>query len=106
MKQIRQSAFETNSSSVHSLTMCSGQQMQDWKDGKLFYHKYGREDWFPVTPELLAMDLEERMEGEELYTYDEFWESLDNGWAEGFERSYTTPNGETVYAFGYYGENR
>ena len=69
MIQIRRSIFETNSSSVHSLTMCSGQQMQDWKDGKLFYKKYGREDWIPATPELLAMDPEYRMEGEEVYTY-------------------------------------
>lgn len=105
MKQVRQSVFETNSSSVHSLTMCSGQQMQDWKDGKTFYHKYGRKDWEVATPRLLDMDPEDRMEGEELYAYDEFWDNLYEGY-EGFEDSYTTPNGETVYAFGYYGENR
>ena len=105
MKQVRQSVFETNSSSVHSLTMCSAQQMQDWRDGKLFYKKYGREDWVPATPKLLAMDPEDRMECEEVYTYDEFWDNLDEGY-EGFEDSYTTPNGEKVFAFGYYGENR
>lgn len=106
MKQVRQSVFETNSSSVHSLTMCSGQQMQDWKDGKLFYKEYGREDWIPATLELLAMDPEDRVD-DGIYTYDEFWDKVDDSWEyEGFEDSYTTPNGEKVFAFGYYGENR
>lgn len=106
MRQVRQSVFETNSSSVHSLTMCSSQQMQDWKDGKIFYHKYHREEWVKSTPELLAMDPEERND-DSLYTYEEYWQNIEDSWEfEGFEDSFTTPNGETVYAFGYYGECR
>ena len=82
--------------------------MQDWKDGKIYHRKYGSEVWVPVTPELVAMDPEDRRGSENLYTYDEFWESLDDGWSvyKGFEKSYTTPNGEKVFAFGYYGGDR
>lgn len=79
MLNIRHGVFETNSSSVHSLTMCSGKQMQDWKDGKIYHRIYGSEVWVPVTPELAAMDPEDRRGSEDLYTYDEFWESLDDG---------------------------
>jgi hypothetical protein len=35
-------------------------------------------------------------------TSDEYWESIDN---ETFKDSYTTKNGETVVAFGYYGHD-
>ena len=107
MIQIRAGVFETNSSSVHSLTMCTEKEMQDWVDGKAFFNMYGKEPWVPVTPKLLAMDPEERMGGEELYGYQEYWDKVTDSWFyEGFEKSYTTPSGEKVYAFGYYGEDR
>lgn len=107
MKQVRHSVFETNSSSVHSLAMCSAQQMQDWKDGKLFYREHGQKKWEVATPRLLDMDPKDRMYDEDIYTYDEFWQKVDDSWEyEGFEESYTTPSGEKIYAFGYYGENR
>ena len=107
MLNIRHGVFETNSSSVHSLTMCSGQQMQDWKDGKILYCEYGKDPWVPATPELIAIDREVREDNEAGLTYDEFWKKIGDSWEyEGFERSYITPNGEKVYAFGYYGEDR
>ena len=37
MRQIRQGVFETNSSSTHSLTICTEDQYNDWKAGKIFY---------------------------------------------------------------------
>ena len=48
--QIRRSVFETNSSSVHSLTICSKEEFQDWKDGKVFFNIHS-EDFTPVTSE-------------------------------------------------------
>ena len=36
-RQIRRGVFETNSSSTHSLTMCTEAQFDDWKNGKLLY---------------------------------------------------------------------
>ena len=38
MKQIRRNVFETNSSSTHSLTMCSKSQFEDWKAGKVLFN--------------------------------------------------------------------
>lgn len=40
MKQIRRSVFETNSSSTHSLTMCSREDYDKWFRGELMYDTY------------------------------------------------------------------
>ena len=36
-RQIRRGVFETNSSSVHSLTMCTQSDYDRWKNGELIY---------------------------------------------------------------------
>lgn len=36
-RQVRRGVFETNSSSTHSLTMCSKQQFEDWQNGKILF---------------------------------------------------------------------
>ena len=41
MLQIREGCFETNSSSTHSLIMCSESQYKDWVDGKIYYCQWG-----------------------------------------------------------------
>lgn len=43
MRQIRRGVFETNSSSTHSLTICTEDQYNDWKAGKIFYDVYKEE---------------------------------------------------------------
>ena len=40
--QIRRGTFETNSSSVHSLTLCSGSEYERWAVGELFYEPLGK----------------------------------------------------------------
>jgi hypothetical protein len=40
--QIRRMVFETNSSSVHSLSLCNGSDYERWSKGELFYEPYGR----------------------------------------------------------------
>lgn len=35
-RQIRRGVYETNSSSTHSLTMCSEEEFEQWKNGELF----------------------------------------------------------------------
>lgn len=37
MKQVRRGTFETNSSSVHSMTMCSEDKFKKWEEGELYY---------------------------------------------------------------------
>ena len=40
---VRKGVFETNSSSTHSLTMCSEDEFDQWKNGKLLYDSYNEE---------------------------------------------------------------
>ena len=40
MRQIRRGTFETNSSSTHSLTMCSGSDYDAWERGETYFVKY------------------------------------------------------------------
>lgn len=45
--QIRQGVFETNSSSTHSITMCSGQEWKDWMDDKIRMSPDGNPKFLP-----------------------------------------------------------
>lgn len=47
-RQIRQGVFETNSSSTHSLTMCSKEDFDAWRRGELLFDYYGRENFVKV----------------------------------------------------------
>ena len=40
MKQIRRSVFETNSSSTHSLTICTEDEFDKWLAGKVMFDTY------------------------------------------------------------------
>lgn len=122
MKQIRRNTFETNSSSTHSITMCTANTFNDWVEGKcrwirwaesgkefineddiLSYleQKYNidRADWEhkrETDPERYDEDLQSWYD---MYTYD-MWRSMEY---ETYEHNYTTPSGETIVAFGHYG---
>ena len=120
MFKIRKGLFETNSSSVHSLTMCSGDEFSKWTKGEIYY-RYGEfydkdkvidyvlkyEDEFSKE-ELEKMDSDKFNEVIQTYnfeTYKSFWEYDDYCAYEYFVDTYTTKSGEVVVAFGYYGEN-
>ena len=100
MRQIRRNVFETNSSSTHSITMCMRSEFDKWVNGELVWDRWNRE-LVPITPEIkISMENDER----EYLTYDQFhdWEYVDY---ETYTNNYTTPNGDKVVAFGYYGYN-
>lgn len=98
MRQIRRGLFETNSSSTHSLTMCDKETYERWKKGELLFdtemEKFVKNDGQPV-------DCKES----EYCTYGGYDEYVENMWFESFEQKYTTPRGENVVAFGYYGHD-
>ena len=98
MRQIRRNVFETNSSSTHSLTMCTKSEFDKWVNGELAWDRWG-DKLVPITPEVQA-DMAGRYP--EYLTYDQFndWEYISH---ETFEHNYTTPNGEQIVGFGYYG---
>ena len=122
-RQIRRGVFETNSSSVHSITMCSHDEYTKWVNGELIFNNDSekfitREDAIEKvkqfthwkTGELLYPDtdwsnneeVDEILRKNYYYTEKEFWDNMDY---ETFDDTYTTPNGEVIHAFGYYGHD-
>lgn len=48
-RQIRRGVFETNSSSTHSLTMCSEEEFEAWKRGEVLFQEWGSENFVSVN---------------------------------------------------------
>lgn len=121
-RQVRRGVFETNSSSVHSLTMCSEEEYEKWENGEVLYweyeNKFGTKEeiieemknmkWSDGTPRYKNVNWEDEDTIHDIFTHagikscEEYFE---NDWYETYEEEYTTPNGETVVAFGYYGHD-
>lgn len=121
-RQIRRGVFETNSSSVHSITMCTGEQYDKWKNEEILYWK--EEDKFGTREEIIEemknakwwdgsfkfSDVNWEDEDEvadifsdyEVKTHEEYF---DDEWFETYVETYTTPKGEEIVAFGYYGHD-
>lgn len=103
MKTIRIGTFETNSSSTHTLVMLSKSEYEKFKAGEIFY-TYGSER-FVTREQVEAEAKKEGIEDLEDFVSDSDYKSFDS-FGEGYEdfyQEYTTPNGETVVAIGYYG---
>lgn len=88
---IRRNVFETNSSSTHSITMCSEEEYNKWKNGELLLD-YWSDSFVEAT--------EENRDNEDCKTYEDYW---DNEYLEDYEFSYVAKNGEKIIAFGQYG---
>jgi hypothetical protein len=99
---IRRGIFETNSSSVHSITMCSDDEYSTWENDEVYYDRWDYK--FVDKSEEIEREREEDGRCTRYLTYDEFYDCdyLDY---ETFDNEYTTESGETVHAFGYYGYN-
>lgn len=102
--KVRRSVFETNSSSTHSLTMCTASDYDEWKKGNLVFD-YDYERFVPID----ALSDEEKKElkssgsaNDRYYTYDGY-ENVFCCEYESFEETFTTPDGEEIVGFGYYG---
>ena len=121
MKQIRQNTFETNSSSTHSLVICTEEEYNKLNCNELFITWDGK---------ILALDeakarllhcninaneveelfnlrytdsklFSEKLQAYDILTLDTFGEDY-----EWFQETYTSPSGDKIVAFGYYGEDR
>ena len=115
-KKIRHGVFETNSSSVHSLTMCSAEEYEKWRSGEVLYWREG--DKFATKEEIIAELKTQSLYSnakwdDEDYVHDVFSdegvktceEYFDNYYFETFRYRHTTPSGDEVVAFGYYGHD-
>ena len=128
-RQIRRGTFETNSSSVHSLTMCMKSDYDRWKNDNLFLfkgsdygyleespkynHFYTKDEAieFEKTSKYSSIDecknddeIMETLHENEWYDYDYFWDEYYE-YYETFVDTMTTTNGEEVVSFGYYGHD-
>ena len=63
---IRHSVFETNSSSVHTLTMCSGDELEQWKKGEILFRPFP-EEFCPVDKIDPKLIYSKDIEGEDDY---------------------------------------
>ena len=130
-RQIRRGVFETNSSSMHAIVMCMESDYDRWQEGYLYLftgsgwcypdnnkpeknHFYTREEAieFEKTDKYVREDVNwtdeeevnEILHENEFYDYEYFWNEYCEDY-EGYEETLTTPNGDKVVAFGYYGFN-
>ena len=131
-RQIRRGVFETNSSSVHSLTMCMESDYNKWINGEVLlftgsgwcYPEDNRpkSDSFYTKEEAIAFeksskyapsddfdwnnedDVMDLLHENEWYDSD-FWIDYHEEEFETFKESMTTPDGSKVIAFGYYGHD-
>ena len=132
-RQIRRGVFETNSSSTHSLTMCSEEEFEAWKRGEVLFKQW--EEKF-VKPTQLSEQDKRDAEEEYNYTKDSYWKDWDDlsdaekekwyakyatnhnlkdydaktydeymhqGTLESFVHTYTSKSGDKIVAFGEYG---
>ena len=128
-KQVRRGVFETNSSSTHSLTMCLKSDYDKWLKGEsVLYTGYGFgyslkkpiKNTFYTMEEAIDfiqfdryasdLDLNDIDAVKEYMKDDGDWMTIEDyerycEYFEEFEETITTPNGDQVVAFGYYGHD-
>ena len=59
-KQIRRGAFETNSSSTHTITICTEEEFNKWKRGDLLFNRY--DHIFTENKEVPEEEMQELMQ--------------------------------------------
>lgn len=77
-RQVRKGVFETNSSSTHSLTICSLEEYERWKNGEILFDTWTDEF---VEPKNVTLDSDEKEEVKKKYNkkkqkYWKDWEEL------------------------------
>jgi len=94
MIQVRRSVFETNSSNVHSITMCTEADWLNWKIGNLIY-----DDW---DEKLISKKGVKYKDDKHRYysSPNELFDKYQDLGYETFKSSY-----RGIIAFGYYGHD-
>ena len=91
MISIRRNVFETNSSSTHSICICTEEDYKKWEDGEKMW-----DTWSNTLVDVDKIPEEDREEGYR------FMNDGDN-YLEWYAKHFTTPSGDKMVAFGYYG---
>lgn len=99
--KIRRNVFETNSSSTHSLTIVTSEDYKDWQDGKCLYNRW--------DGEIKTLEEVEKIKETQDHFYEDEWqtyEQYEDDWSlEQYSRTFTTPSGDTMVAFGKFGRD-
>ena len=118
MQTIRRGVFETNSSSTHSITICSREDYDMWRKGDMVYNTYKGDgpEFMPLgeAKELLKSkgvvidydnvdELNQALSDFDLYTYTRYMNYSYNDELEIYVENCTTKGGEKIVAFGKYG---
>ncbi len=93
-RQVRCGVFETNSSSTHSMTMCSEEEFEAWKRGEVLFQPYGEKDFVSAT----ELSTNDKKKAEEDYeeTKDDFqkdWNDLSEDAKQKYYTKYAKQNG-------------
>lgn len=92
MISIRRNVFETNSSSTHSICICTEEDYKKWLHREKLWDYYSDK----------LVDTNEVPE-EERNTWDFRDYDFDRGCLDWYEEHFTTPSGDKMVAFGTYG---
>ena len=93
MISIRRNVFETNSSSTHSICICTEEDYNKWKNGETVYNTW--------TDKFLSKEAYENLDEGDKYdckSYNSMGDCL-----EYYEHRFTTPSGDKMVVFGEYG---
>lgn len=76
-RQVRANVFETNSSSVHTLTICTAEEYDKWMNGEMIFDYWSRElkESFKISDEIIK-EARHRYDQTKTEYYKE-WEELD-----------------------------
>lgn len=129
MINVRHGVFETNSSSVHTLVLCTEDQYKQMERGEILLDYRGNQytvkeatdcmvesikknpQWYEDYQVEFIKDIENKSQyqiiewlqkSEEYYTLDDW---LNHEYYETYKDEIVTPGGEKVIAFGYYGQD-
>ena len=127
MIQIRRNVFETNSSSTHSITMCMKSDYDKWVKNQVWFvdsckglflswdeliEHITKKQYVDIDDvETIKRDyadgyierVEDMLADYDIYSYNS-WRDQKKPELERFKDEFTTPSGETVVSFGYYGD--
>ena len=100
--QIRNSVFETNSSSTHTLCICKKEEYDAWKEGKLFFDSL--EDKLVTEKELpWWYDPAESSRYQSYEAYEEYYVQEVGSEKDKFCRTFKDTADHDMVAFGFYG---
>lgn len=95
MKQVRNGVFETNSSSTHSITICTKEEFEKFKAGELMCDRYGG----GMVP---TFEVECDEDG---YCAFDSYDTLGGDWLEIDITPFATPSGDEMVAICTYGHD-